>query len=158
MKNRIIIVGAGGSGKDLLKKRFIDKGFEPSISCTSRPPRDGEEDGVHYNFLTADTFEKMVENGEFYEHKSFRGWYYGTLLMDFSECDVFIMTPPAVEELDKDVRDSSIVMFLDIEEPIRAKRLSGRNDSDSIKRRLIADREMFEFFTDYDVRITSPSF
>jgi guanylate kinase len=158
MKSRFIITGEGGSGKDLLKSRLVKKGFIPSVSFTSRPPRDGERDGYDYFFKTEREFMKMVGNEDFFEHKEFNGWLYGTHKSDFENADVFIMTPPAIVELPKDIRDSSLVIYIDIDETIRSKRLSERKDADDVKRRIIADREMFECFTDYDLRVTSPTF
>ena len=50
MKGKIIIVGPGGSGKDFLRKKMVEKGFSYGISFTSRPPRKGEEEGKDYFF------------------------------------------------------------------------------------------------------------
>jgi len=158
MKSRIIIVGAGGSGKDHLKERFIKKGFKPSVSFTTRPPRAGEVDGKDYLFVSNRTFDKMIGNEEFYEHKIFNQWCYGTHKSDFVAADVFIMTPPAIDEMSKELRDSSIVIYIDVEEPIRAKRLSQRRDADDVKRRIETDRELFDCWTNYDLRVTSPVF
>ena len=155
---RIIVVGAGASGKDQLKQRFIKKGFKPSVSFTTRPPREGEIDGKDYYFVSERKFLKMAKDNEFYEWKEFRGWYYGTHKSDFELADIFIMTPPAIEELDSEIRNSSIVIYINIDETIRGRRLRERNDSDSVKRRLQADREMFEYFSDFDLLVTSPSF
>ena len=155
---RIIITGKGGSGKDLLKTRFIKKGFKPSISFTTRPPRKGEVDGVDYYFINDRTFDRMIGKKEFFEFKEFRDWMYGTHVSDFASCDVFILTPPAISEMPKIIRDSSIVIYIDIEESILNKRLSDRNDADVVKRRVKADREMFDVFVDYDMRITDPTF
>jgi len=158
MKSRIIIVGAGGSGKDHLKERFIKKGFKPSVSFTTRPPREGEVDGQDYLFVSHRTFDKMVGEGEFYEHKVFNRWCYGTHVSDFDCADVFIMTPPAIDEMSQELRDSSVVIFIDVDETVRAKRLSARRDADDVKRRIEADREMFDCWTNYDLRVTSPVF
>lgn len=157
-KNRIIITGGGGSGKDYLKRIFVNKGYKPSISCTTRPIREGEVDGKDYWFIDQPRFDAYVKYNMFYEYKEFRGWYYGTLLSDFDNSNIFIMTPYSISELSKEIRDSSLIIYLDINENIREQRLTKRNDADSIKRRLLADKEMFEFFTDYDIRIDNPLF
>jgi guanylate kinase len=157
-KNRIIICGGGGSGKDHLKQRFINKGFKPSISYTTRPPREDEINGKDYIFLDVNKFKEMIEDGKFYEYKLFNNWYYGTIHEEFNTSDIFIMTPPAIELLSKEIRETSMIVYIDIDESIRAKRLANRNDADSVKRRILADREMFEFFTDYDIIIRDPNF
>lgn len=155
---RIVIVGHGGSGKDYLKQRFINKGFKPSVSCTTRPPRQGEENGKDYHFVTKEEFQTKVDENLFFEYQEFRGWGYGTTRKEFDTADIFIMTPPAIKELSKEDRDSSLVIFIDIDEKIRGKRLSDRNDADSVERRIKADREMFDGFFDFDIRITDPTF
>jgi guanylate kinase len=49
-----------------------------SVSCTTRPPRPGETDGVEYRFVTRDEFARMVQAGELLEHAEFAGNLYGT--------------------------------------------------------------------------------
>lgn len=56
--------------------------FQYSISCTTRPPRAGEEDGVDYHFLSEADFAAKVGAGEFLEHAAFNGYRYGTLKAD----------------------------------------------------------------------------
>lgn len=50
-----------------------------SISATTRAPREGEQDGVHYFFLTKEDFDQRVKNDEFVEHEDFHSASYGTL-------------------------------------------------------------------------------
>jgi guanylate kinase len=77
---RLFIISApSGCGKGTLIKE-LNREFDifNSISCTTRSPREGEKDGVHYNFMTKEDFEKLAENGGFLEHACFSGKYYGT--------------------------------------------------------------------------------
>lgn len=60
-KDCIVCVGPSGAGKSTLIKRLQDEApgaFGFSVSNTTRAPREGEEDGVHYNFLTKEVMEK----------------------------------------------------------------------------------------------------
>jgi len=157
-RSKIVIVGAGGSGKDHLTQRFIEKGFKPSISHTTRPPRPGESEGVDYYFVNSTAFRSLIKADEFYEYKEFNNWFYGVSKVAFDKADLFIMTPPAIEEMDKETRDKCLVIYLDIPEEIRAKRISQRNDADDVKRRISVDREMFDCFTNYDIRVSDPIF
>lgn len=50
----------------------------PSVSHTTRPPREGEQDGVHYNFTTVEAIEKEITEGKFLEYANVHGKYYGT--------------------------------------------------------------------------------
>lgn len=158
MNKRIIICGHGGSGKDYLKNKLVEKGFNPGISFTTRKPRVGEIDGVDYYYCSDEKFNSMIKNQELYEYKEFRGWFYGTSLKEFYSAEIFIMTPPSIKELSKKDRKKSFIIYLDIDERIRKMRLSSRNDVDSVDRRLKADREMFEDFNDYDLKIVEPDF
>ena len=74
---RIIIAGKGGSGKDYLVKLLKEKDLTYSVSHTSRPPREGEFNGVDYYFITYDEAMKMTQKGEFYEWVEFTLWSSG---------------------------------------------------------------------------------
>ena len=52
----VVIVGAMASGKTTMLKEFINRGYNPVISCTTRPKRRGEKDGVDYHFVTDESF------------------------------------------------------------------------------------------------------
>lgn len=158
MKSRIIICGPGGSGKDHLKDRFIKKGFKPSISHTTRPSREGEIHGKEYFYTDNKNFHEMIKSGEFYEFKNFNGWFYGVTNETFNKSDLFIMTPPAIKEMTREIRETSFIIYVDVPEEIRAKRLASRNDADDVARRIRVDREMFDCFVDYDLRISDPNF
>lgn len=155
---KIVICGGGGSGKDYLKQKMIDRGFIPSISYTSRLPRENEVDGVDYYFVRDRTFDKMIGKDEFYEYKVFNRWYYGTHRDDYKFCNLFIMTPEAIEEMDSKLRKEFFVIYIDIPVSVRRERLEKRNDADSVQRRLEADLDMFKHFTDFDLRITNSNF
>ena len=75
-----IISGPSGVGKSTVLKGLMEKrgNLYFSVSATTRQPRPGEEEGVHYHFLTLDTFREWIEQGEFLEHAEFVGNCYGT--------------------------------------------------------------------------------
>ena len=82
----LIVSGPSGSGKTTLCRRAEAAGLTGySISCTTRSPRPGEQDGVDYHFLTPGTFAAKVQNGEFLEHATVHGNSYGTLKADIIE-------------------------------------------------------------------------
>ena len=83
MKHRcgilMVISGPSGSGKGTIAKELmVDTGFALSVSVTTRKPRRGEEDGVHYFFKTDEQFDEMLENNEFLEWADYLGSRYGT--------------------------------------------------------------------------------
>ncbi len=79
----LVLAGPAGSGKTTLCERMVAEvpGFARIVTTTTRAPRPGEVDGVHYHFLTPEQFDTKVAAGEFLEwawvHKT--GNRYGTL-------------------------------------------------------------------------------
>jgi guanylate kinase len=80
MTTVFIISAPSGSGKSTLVNRLMAgvEGLMFSVSCTTRPPRGHEVDGLNYRFTTRDAFEAMVARGEFLEWAEVFGNYYGT--------------------------------------------------------------------------------
>ena len=127
-----VISGASGVGKGTvlaqLMKARQDLTF--SVSATTRSPRPGEEDGVHYYFIDKDRFETMIAQGEFLEYDAHADNYYGTPRAQAEEkmarghvllaiepngarkvkeaapesVLIFIM-PPSIQELERRLRD-----------------------------------------------------
>ena len=77
----LIISGPSGTGKGTLVNKLMesDPSFRFSCSVTTRAPRVGEIEGVHYHFVTVEAYNRMVENNEFLEHATVHGNHYGTL-------------------------------------------------------------------------------
>ena len=75
-----IISGPSGAGKSTVLHALMEKRKNVyfSVSATTRDPRPGEEDGVHYHFLDVDTFRQWIANDEFLEYAEFVGNFYGT--------------------------------------------------------------------------------
>lgn len=55
----IILTGKSGSGKTTVARELEKHGFKRAVTCTTRPRRTGEEDGVDYHFLSSKQFEKL---------------------------------------------------------------------------------------------------
>ena len=75
-----IISGPSGVGKSTVLNALLE--HRPnvyfSVSATTRDPRPGEEDGVHYHFLDVDTFRRWIVSDEFLEYAEYVGNFYGT--------------------------------------------------------------------------------
>jgi guanylate kinase len=85
MSGHLWIVSApSGAGKTSLTRALVpylaQRGVDAtiSISYTTRPPRPGEQNGVHYHFVDEPAFQRMVTRGEFLEHAEVFGRRYGT--------------------------------------------------------------------------------
>lgn len=76
----LVLAAAPGAGKTSVSRALL--GTEPalslSVSATTRAPRPGEQEGVHYFFKTPEDFDAMAGRGEFLEHARFLGRAYGT--------------------------------------------------------------------------------
>jgi len=78
----LVLSGPSGAGKSSLINKIADEIGEYyfSISTTTRPKREGEEDGIHYHFVDEEEFKKDIEEDYFLEHALVHGNYYGTSL------------------------------------------------------------------------------
>jgi len=169
-KEKLIILGESGSGKDFLMSKIIEKGLKPCLKWTTRPMRNGEQQGITYNYVSEDEFLNNIKEDKFVTYESFyvtpqdsepQTWYYGITREDFENSQLFIMTPGEFNSLSfkSDERKNCFVVYLNIDRMVRESRLHHREDkNDSIKRRLDADEVDFKGFNDYDLRVTDPDF
>jgi len=76
-----VITGPSGVGKGTLIRTLLERvpELELAVSATTRGPRPGEEDGIHYHFLDDAEFDRRVVEGDFLEHAEYSGRRYGTL-------------------------------------------------------------------------------
>ncbi len=81
MSRLFVISGSSGVGKSTILKQVMQcmPQLQFSVSATSRPPREGETNGVQYFFVTEDAFRQMIEQGAFVEYDYHMGNFYGTL-------------------------------------------------------------------------------
>lgn len=75
-----IVSGPSGVGKSTVLQSLLDrrKDIFFSVSATTRQPRAGEIDGVHYHFLDVDTFQQWIAGDQFLEYAEYVGNFYGT--------------------------------------------------------------------------------
>ena len=75
-----ILSSRSGAGKTTISRMLLeaDSEIKLSVSCTTRPMRPGEEDGVHYHFVDDAEFDQMVADDDFYEWAHVFGHRYGT--------------------------------------------------------------------------------
>ena len=111
----LVLTAPSGAGKTTIARRLMDEvpGLRFSVSATTRPARPGEEDDVHYHFLTLGEFSERLEAGEFLEHEEvYPGRFYGTLR-------------PELEALAAQADVRAVVLDIDVKGAVNVKRLYG---------------------------------
>lgn len=158
MHSKIALVGAGAAGKDHLRLRYQERGFKFGVSCTTRPMRPGEIEGVDYNYYTDEEFDSIIQSGEMLESQEFNQWNYGITKTEFERCDIMILNAEAVDLLPQEYRDRIFVIYVDIPREVRLARLKARKDFDNPERRIAEDDKQFRNFSNFDCKITNEDF
>lgn len=157
----LLLMGKTCSGKDTIQKILISKyNMKNIVSYTTRPMRDGEENGVQYWFLSTEEFLKKKEEGFFaeiitYTDKDGNILYYGGAKEDFSDDKVMIVNVDGLRQI-KEFKDLNAISFLlTVSDETIRKRLKERGDNEEVaENRIKQDNEMFaevENFVDYIV-------
>ena len=115
----LIISGPSGTGKGTLVKKLMDSdpSFRFSCSVTTRAPRVGEIDGVHYHFVSVEEYERLVAENAFLEHATVHGNHYGTLrkpVEEMMERGEMTANEKLVGEVIKDVCYRNAVSYLGV--------------------------------------------
>jgi guanylate kinase len=168
----LVICGPSGSGKSTLLKRLFKEfpnTFGFSVSHTTRKPRDGEENGVHYHFVSVEEMQAGIENGDFIETAVFSGNMYGTSKKSVEN----VQRQGKVCVLDieiegvKQIRNTSLNPILVFIEPPSMdeleRRLRNRNteSEESLQKRLNTAKIEMEYGTtpgNFDIIIQNKSF
>jgi guanylate kinase len=148
-----VITGPSGVGKGTLIKRLLERVPELalSVSATTRSPREGEEDGVDYHFLTEDQFQERRDAGDFLEFASYSGNHYGTLNSELDRClesgrSVVLEIEVQGAQQVRQTRGDSIQIFIaPPDASVLRERLHGRgtDSAEAIDKRLqVAEQEL----------------
>ena len=144
----IALFGKSGSGKDTIQKWMVSnlKNMNGIVSCTTRPPRDNEIDGVDYHFIDLPVFTQMVLDGKMLEATEFNTWFYGTAInsLDINKINVGVFNVYGIQCLLQDNRLDVLPIYIDCYDKTRLLRILNREDNPNcyeICRRYIADEE-----------------
>jgi guanylate kinase len=158
--SKIIIVGHAASGKDYMKKILMEKGYKYDVSYTTRPPREKEINGIDYHFISDEEFNEKIKNEEFLQWDIFpNGFKYGTAISEFNLKKVFIMTPIVLNKISIKSLKECFVIYININEEERRKRLDLRGDYLGTEERIRTDKEIiFSKDFDFDLEINDKNF
>lgn len=146
----IALFGKSSAGKDFLQKWIVNNwDVNKMISCTTRPPRDYEQEGVDYFFLTNEEFATKVLDGTMLEATEFRSWFYGTPLESLSKdkLNIGVFNPSGVACMLEDARLEVfpiLVTATDKKRLMRSLNREAKPDCAEICRRFFTDEADFQ--------------
>ena len=169
MRGTLYIVAApSGAGKSSIVNAVLarDHNIRLSISFTSRPPRPGERHAEHYHFVSAEVFEAMVADGDFFEHARVHGDWKGTARQSVEPFlaqgnDVLLEIDwQGARQVRAKIPDAVSVFILPpspaaLEERMRKR---GQDSEEVIQRRLAAAREEMSHYDEFDYVIVNEVF
>ncbi|SEQ56655.1 guanylate kinase [Basfia succiniciproducens] len=169
--NLYILSAPSGAGKSSLISALLEQDqantMMVSVSHTTRQPRPGEENGVHYHFVSVEEFELLINEGAFLEYaKVFGGNYYGTSLPTIEKnlaqgIDVFLdIDWQGAQQIRKKVPSVKSIFILPPSLAELEKRLIGRGQDSA---EVIADRmtkamDEISHYNEYDYVIINDDF
>lgn len=147
----IAIIGKAGSGKDTIATALVDEypnTFNNIVSCTTRPMRQGEQEGINYYYLSEDEFAERERNGDMLESTEFNTWHYGTSKKALSNksVNVGVFNPAGVRSLIKDNDIDLFIFYVRAGDKTRLLRQLNREENPDVKeiiRRFGADESDF---------------
>lgn len=161
----IVLSGPSGAGKGTVLKEVIkqNKNVCVSVSCTTRPPRPGEVDGVHYYFKTMQEFKQMLRNGEFLEFAPVFDNYYGTPLFAVEEkrnegMDVILeIDVQGALDIQQKVPDAVLIFISPPSMDELKRRLQGRNteSQEQVEKRFSTAYYEMKFKKQYDYEVVN---
>jgi guanylate kinase len=156
----LIVSAPSGAGKTTLVEQLVEltPGLRMSRSYTSRHARDGETDGVDYNFVTRQQFETMVAAGEFLEWADVFGNLYGTSATDTErllatgEDVVLVIDVQGARKVRRRGVEAATVFVMPPSYAVLEQRLRGRSKDteEAMLRRLTVARQEVASFSEYD--------
>jgi len=160
-----VISAPSGAGKSTLCRELLRKvlRIKLSVSYTTRPPRRGEINDVHYTFVSREKFKSMIDRGEFAEWAVVHGNLYGTSLKRLKKLNkegydiILDVDVQGAGQLRKTCTNAVYVFVLPPSMKVLKKRLMDRNteETDKIKQRLDRARDEIAAYKDYDYIIVN---
>lgn len=149
----VALVGEAGAGKDYVLHQLFSnhlrssKNWNEIISCTTRPPRENEQDGINYYFLTEEEFLRQP----FLEYCVFNDWYYGTRYADLDpeKINIGVFNPSGIYSISTDKNIDLVILYIYASDKVRLIRQLTRETDPKVNeiiRRYNTDKIDFEHF------------
>ena len=161
----LVLSGPSGAGKGTICQALLKSRPDMcySVSATTRQPRNGEQDGVNYFFLTKERFEEMIRQDELLEYASVYGNYYGTPCQYVKDklaqgCDVVLeIDPQGAMQIKKKFPEGVFVFIVPPSPTELSKRIHkrGTDSPEVIDRRLEAAAEELSYASKYDYLVVN---
>jgi guanylate kinase len=155
-----IVSAPSGTGKTTLVERLVEQlpQLRMSRSYTSRRSREGETDGVDYNFVTRERFDAMIAAGDFLEWADVFGNLYGTCaseterMLAAGDDVVLVIDVQGARQVRRRGVETTTIFVMPPSPAVLEQRLRGRrkDSEEAIQRRLQVAREEVAAFRDYD--------
>jgi guanylate kinase len=163
-----VLAAPSGGGKTSLVTALLERepGIRLSVSYTTRPPRPGEKDGVHYHYVDVARFTALKDSGEFLEHALVHGHWYATSASWLREQiahghDVLLEIDwQGAAQVRRLIPDAVLIFILPPSLASLRERLEkrGQDAPDVIARRLEAAREEMRHYGDFNYVIMNQDF
>lgn len=158
--NLFIITAPSGAGKTSLVRALLDGDdqIKLSVSHTTRQPRPGEEDGVHYHFVAEPKFVELLGHGDFLESAQVHGAYYGTsqstvnAVLAQGQDLILEIDWQGAQQVRKQYPEAISIFILPPSMEALEQRLNNRaqDSAEVIVRRLAAARDEMRHVTEFD--------
>ena len=142
----LILCGASASGKTELSKLMRHTfGYEKMITCTTRPQREFEVDGIDYHFLSEEWFNVLKNDGAFIETTQYQTYQYGTRIQDIHDQAILIVDPKGANAFfDQRPHQDMMVLIQSPKDLRRGRMLKREDDIAVIGMRLETDDQIFD--------------
>ena len=161
-----VLSSPSGAGKSTISRRLLEGNplLSMSVSATTRPPRPGEVDGVHYQFVDHARFAAMVAAGEFLEHATVFGNRYGTpreqvtAKLRNGQDVLFDIDWQGTQQLAESARDDLVSVFIlppsgaELERRLRSR---AQDSAEVIARRMAKANDEMSHWAEYDYVIVN---
>jgi guanylate kinase len=161
----VVVSAPSGAGKSTVLERVLERvpGLRFSVSHTTRAPRAGETEGVHYHFVAGEAFEALKDAGDFLEWAKVHGELYGTGRAELEAArragvDLLLdLDVQGAAQVRVAIPDAVSIFLLPPSYEALAQRLRGRgaDDEATIARRLARAAEEVQLYRHYDYAVVN---